>query len=446
MAGPAADTSRADETRAMALAGVAARVMNAGLVFLTQILFARLMGVAEFGVWATANTIYLLLAGVATLGLAIMPQRFWPLYAAAGDLPRLRGLVRFAVLAPLAFGGAAALLGVGAAWMLEDALPPAVASVTILAMLTIPAQASLDVVEGIALARAWKGLAYGVAFVLRPLLVPVVFVAAWISGAGPDAGLAMLALAAATWFGAGVLIVAVLRKLRPELGSGPAAMEPASWIRASLPAMLIDAVFLLMTSADILLLSAFRSEAEVGIYAAAARLVALVAFVHAGLTWASGHHFSALHAAGDRQGLAAYAARTTRWTFLPSLAVAALVAFAAPLLLQLFGREFSGGGLITAALLLGLLARAAIGPAEQLLVMTGNQIASAYAYAWAFVMNLGLGLALVPAWGGLGAALATALAYAVAAAILAREVRLRLGFGISIASAARHAAGRTAHA
>ncbi|MGL4241297.1 MAG: lipopolysaccharide biosynthesis protein [Beijerinckiaceae bacterium] len=437
---------RAGETRVMALAGVAARVVNAGLVFLTQLLFARLLGVAEFGVFAAANTIFLLIVGFATLGLAILPQRFWPQYAAAGDHVRLRGLVRFAMLAPFAAGTAFALMGAGGVWLFRDALSPAVASVAMIAMLAIPAQASLDVVEGIALARAWKGLAYGVAFVVRPLLVPALFMAAWFSGAGVSAGTALAALAAASWIAAFILVAAMGLKLRRELPRGPAAMEIGPWLRAALPAMLIDGVFMLMTSVDILLLTLLREDSEVGVYAAAARLVALVAFVHAGLTWASGHHFSALHQAGDRAGLRAYAAQATRWTFLPSVAAAALTALAAPLLLLLFGKDFAGGGLVTAILLLGLLARACVGPAEQLLVMTDNQMATAYAYAWAFVVNLGLALVLVPVWGGAGAAAATACAYAAAAAIIAREVRLRLGFPISILAVLRAPSRRVARA
>jgi O-antigen/teichoic acid export membrane protein len=222
-------------------------------------------------------------------------------------------------------------------------------------------------------------------------------------------------------------------------------MEPKLWLRASLPVMFCGGMFMLMASTDVLLLSWFHSETDVGVYAAAARLVALVAFVHAGLTWASGHHFSALHQAGDRRALADYAARTTRWTLLPSLGAAAAVALAAPLALMLFGRDFAGGGAVTAILLIGLLARACIGPGEQLLVMTDNQGSAAYAYAWAFLVNLGLGVALVPTWGGAGAAAATAAAYAVAAVILAREVRARLGFGVSILSALRRGEGRAAH-
>jgi O-antigen/teichoic acid export membrane protein len=431
MAGPAASDDRADETRAMALAGVGARVVNAGLVFLTQVLFARTLGIAEFGIYAAANTIFLLTAGFASLGLAILPQRFWPQYAAAGDIARLRGLVLFAFAAPLGAGIAFAAIAAGLIWLFSGALSPPVAAVAMIAMVAIPAQASLDVVEGIALARAWKGLAYGIAFVARPLLVPMLFVAAWLSGAA-SAGSAMLSLAIATWIATLALLGAMMLRLRAELGRGPHAMESAAWLSAAVPVVLIDGAFLLMTSTDVLLLTVLHDDAAVGAYAAAARLVGLVAFVHGGLTWASGHHFSALHHAGDRGGLAAYAAQTTRWTFLPSLALAAVVAALSPVALLLFGAGFSGAAPTTAALLLGLLARAAVGPAEQLLVMTDNQAASAYAYGWAFVVNLGFGLALVPAWGGVGAAVSTAIAYAAAAMILARETRLRLGFRISI--------------
>jgi O-antigen/teichoic acid export membrane protein len=444
MAVPAAD-QRADETRAMALAGVAARVVNAGLVFLTQVLFARAMGVAEFGVFAAANTIFLLVAGFATFGLAILPQRYWPIYAAERDMPRLRGLVRFAILAPLLGGTGLAALGGGVVWLFRDALSAPVATAACIAMLAIPAQASLDVVEGIALARAWKVLAYGVAFVMRPLLVPVIFLVAWFMGLPVGAGVALGAFAAATWLAALALLAAMARRLGRELGRGPVVMERGTWLKAAVPVMLIDGAFMLMTTADIILLTVMRSDAEVGVYSAAARLVALVAFVHAGLTWASGHHFAALHAAGDRTGLAAYAAQTTRWTFLPSVAAAVLVALAAPVLLLVFGRDFAGGAGVAAVLLFGLLSRAAVGPAEQLLMMTDNQIAPAYAFAWAFVLNLGLGVALIPNWGGGGAAAGTALAYAAAAAIMAREVRLRLGFSIGILSVMRRGAGRPAH-
>jgi O-antigen/teichoic acid export membrane protein len=424
--------NRDGDTRLLALAGVIARVINAGVMFLTQLLFARALGVAEFGVLTAANSAMLLIAAVATLGLTAMPQRFWPEYMARGEAGRLQGLLRFAMHGPVVIGVAIALLGAGVSLLLRDSLGHALALTMALAMLTVPAQASLDVVEGIALARGWKALAYGFGFVMRPLLVPVVFGAAWLAGASPDAKLAAGALAAATWVAALLLAALVWRKASAELPPARPQPEIRRWLLAGLPVVLIDGAFMLMTSLDVLLLALLRDEAEVGVYGAAARLVALVAFVHHGLSWATGHHFSALHQAGDRQGLAEYAERATRLTFLPSVAAAAIVALAAPLLLLLFGREFGGGGMITAVLLLGLLCRAAVGPAEQLLIMTDRQIVCAYAYAWAFLLNAAICLALVPVYGAVAAAAGTAIGYGAASLIMAREVKLRLGFDIHV--------------
>ena len=423
------------ETRLMAFFGIAARVANAGIVFLTQVLFARMLGAAEFGIYATATTAMLLAAAFATLGLTAMPQRFWPAYAAAGDLARQRGLMRFASWGPFVGGTAVAIAGSAIAYLASPVLSPAVSTAICLAMLTLPALAALDVVEGIALLKSWKYLAYGLMFIVRPLLIPTVFLAAWMMGVRADAALAVMAVAAATWVAAFLLIILVRRKIRTSLPEGPVASDHRVWLRAGLPVMLIDGAFLLMTSTDIILLAVFADDAAVGAYSAAARLVALAAFVHQGLTWASGHHFSALHVAGESSGLADYATRMTRWTFLPSLVAAVVIAAAAPLILMLFGKGFEGGGSITAILLIGLLMRAAVGPAEQLLVMTDNQMACAYAYAWAFIANVVLCLALIPHYGALGAAIATSVAYGAASLIIAREVRLRLGFDIHILAA-----------
>ncbi|MFM9975943.1 MAG: lipopolysaccharide biosynthesis protein, partial [Beijerinckiaceae bacterium] len=200
MSNPAESTDlRHSETKTMALASVLARIVNAGLVFLTQILFARVMGAAEFGIYATANTIMLLVAGVATLGLVTMPQRFLPEYEKKADQARMRGLVHFAQWAPFVIGSTFCIGGAIAAYLARDLLSPPVATATCVALLVVPALASLDIVEGIALARAWKALAYGVAFIVRPLITPLVFLAAWAAGVTADATLAMAALVVATW-------------------------------------------------------------------------------------------------------------------------------------------------------------------------------------------------------------------------------------------------------
>ncbi len=150
-----------------------------------------------------------------------MAQRFWPEYEAAGDSARLRGLLRFSLWAPLVLGSAFAAVGSLLVSLMGPLLSPAVAAATTLALLAVPAQVSLDILEGVALAKGWKMLSYAFAFVLRPLLVPLIFLVAWSAGAKADAGLVALATAAATGLAALLLLVLVGRRRRSSSAAAP---------------------------------------------------------------------------------------------------------------------------------------------------------------------------------------------------------------------------------
>jgi O-antigen/teichoic acid export membrane protein len=69
-------------------------------------------------------------------------------------------------------------------------------------------------------------------------------------------------------------------------------------------------------------------------------------------------------------------------------------------------------------LAIGILARAAAGPAQGLLVVTGHQNTTAAVMFISVVLNAGLNLALIPRFGLLGAAAATASAFALEALVL----------------------------
>ena len=96
---------------------------------------------------------------------------------------------------------------------------------------------------------------------------------------------------------------------------------------------MVEGFYLLLTYVDILALEHFRSPDEVAVYYAAARLLAIVAFVYFAIAGATTHKFTEYHVAGDKKRLASFFAETVRWTFWPSLLACALIlAFGRPLL------------------------------------------------------------------------------------------------------------------
>ena len=413
-------------TRRSALLGMAARVVNAGVVLLTHVLLARLLGAAEFGLFSLATTWALVLLGLATLGLTMTPQRFAPEYAASGERGLLAGLRRFAHLAPLAGGAAIAILGWAALRFAPLGLAPELALAVGLALLALPALAVIDVVEGFALAHDWHDLSYGVTFVLKPLLLPALFLAGYWQGAdGVQAALGAFALSA--WIAAAALVAITARRMRPMVAGAAPAYETRRWFGLALPALLADGAFLTMAYADVLVLSAFASPAETGVYVAATKIVGVVAFVQFGLSYAAAHHFSALHAEARREELALYARKAAFWTFWPSLAAGAAVTLAAGPLLGLFGADFAQGAAVVPLLVAALLARAAIGPSEQLLMMTNRQRSVTTIFAGAALLNVALALTLAPLLGAIGVAIAMLAASLAATLATALAVRRSLG-------------------
>ena len=84
-------------------------------------------------------------------------------------------------------------------------------------------------------------------------------------------------------------------------------------------------------------------------------------------------------------------------------------------LLWLFGPDFTAGYPLMFVLAIGLLARAAVGPTQGLMVVTGHQNIPAIILSGAVAANILLNLTLIPKFGLMGAASATSIAYGIEA-------------------------------
>ena len=99
---------------------------------------------------------------------------------------------------------------------------------------------------------------------------------------------------------------------------------------------------------------------------------------------------------------------------------------------MLFGPGFADGYHLIVIMSVGLVARSAVGPAERLLNMIGQQKICAAIYGCAFAVNLVLCLVLIPHFGLTGAAIATPTAVLVESALLFAVTKRRLGLHVFI--------------
>ena len=422
--------SDASLTRRLAGIIFVIRVLSAGLAYLSQILLARWMGGSDYGIYVYVWTWVLLLGSMLDFGLASSAQKIIPDYRTRGEQALLRGFLAGGRWLTFAASATIALLLAGLVKLLSPWIDNNEIMPLLIGCATLPAFVVANTQDGIARSHDWMTLGLMPQFIIRQGLIIGITAGAFMLGFHLGAAVAMLASAAAVWIAMIGQMLVLNRRLDAHVERGPKDYDIKGWLGVSLPILLVEGFYLLLSYTDVLVLQQFRPSDEVGIYFAVVKTLALVSFIHYAMSATTAHRFAEYNALGDKARLSAYVAHAINWTFWPSLAATvALLAIGKPLL-WLFGPQFVIGYDIMFIAAIGLVVRSAIGPVERLLNMLGHQHICALAYALAFVMNVVLCTALVPRFGGHGAAAATSLSLTFETILLFWIVRRRLGLHV----------------
>jgi len=406
------------------------RVFSAALAYLSQILLARWMGGAEYGVYVYVWTWVLLLGSMMDFGISASAQKIIPEYRTGGEHALLRGFLSGSRWMTFVVSSVVSMLLA----MVVKALSPSIGANAVVPLyigcLTLPAFVVANTQDGIARSHDWMPLGLMPQFIVRQSLIIGFTAGAFVLGFNLGATLAMLASAAAVWIAMIGQMLVLNRRLGSHIEPGAKAYDFRGWLGISLPILLVEGFYLLLSYTDVLVLQQFRPSEEVGVYFAVVKTLALVSFIHYAMSATTAHRFAEYHALGDKARLSAYVAHAINWTFWPSLGATILLLALGKPLLGLFGPQFVVGYDIMFVAAIGLVVRSAIGPVERLLNMLGHQHICALAYALAFVMNVALCVALVPRFGGYGAAAATSISLVFETVLLFWIVRRRLGLHV----------------
>ncbi len=422
-----ADGSESSLARRLAGAAFLIRVVSALLAFISQILLARWMGGFEFGIYIYAWTWVLLIGGMVDLGLGSATQRFIPEYTEHRQFALLRGYLRGSRFLAVGIACAVALAGAAIVTVLKPYLGAETIVPLYLSCAALPVFGLGQVLSGIARSYDWVNLGLAPTYVLRQVVLLVLIGLAYALGLPTDATTATLIGIAALWSVTIGQLVVLDRRLAHAVTKGPKAYAVRAWLATSAPIFVVEAFYLLLTYSDVIVLKQFRPPDEVAIYYAAAKTLSLVAFIYFSVAQTIAHKFAGYHVSGDRKGLTDFLKLSIRLTFWPSLVlILVLLALGEPML-RLFGRDFVSGYYLMFIIAVGLLARAAVGPAERLLNMLGERRSCALVYAGSFFIDLVLCVALIPWLGIAGAAIANAVALVFESAGLFLVAKYRLG-------------------
>ena len=297
--------------------------------------------------------------------------------------------------------------------------------------LTLPAFVVANTQDGIARSHDWMRLGLMPQFIVRQALIIGLTAGAFALGFNLGATVAMLASAAAVWIAMIGQMIVLNRRLGGHIEPGPKAYDFRGWLAISLPILMVESFYLLLSYTDVLVLQQFRSSRG------GRRLFRRGEDAGAGVVHSlrdvgdHGAPFCRISRA-RRQGAAVGLCRACDQ--MDVLAVARrnrrCCWRSASRCCGCSDRNSSAGYDIMFVAAIGLVVRSAIGPVERLLNMLGHQHICALAYALAFVMNVVLCIALVPRFGGHGAAAATSISLVFETVLLFWIVRQRLGLHV----------------
>ncbi len=398
--------------------------LNVGYVligFLASLLYARVLGPHDYGLYAYVIACSQVLIIPSSLGLSSYMVR-----EGAKSPQSLLWLLHWGDARTLIAGLIAAAL-MACAYFIPTA---AGARVLFLIAAPLPLLTNLGSVrKALVQAHGWVARSQWPQTILAPGLALTSLAGFWFWRGGFTAGelmsITVLALLPAIAVNSMQLKMAV---------RDTSALEPArALIRDALPFVWLNGMYLINSRVDVILLGSLRGAREAGVYAIAVRAAELVPYLMTVANLTIAPRVSRLHRDGKFDQLQRLATATAIRVLLVTLPLALVLVFGASLLLDLlYGSSFTEGSNVIRILALSQLVVVGFGPVGVLLSMTKHADLSARAFTVGAVLNIGLNLALIPRFGMIGAALATGIStissYTLCWYMVRRKLALRPSF------------------
>lgn len=393
--------------------------------FLITLLLARSLGRADVGVYAQGFAFLVLLGLLSLSGFRAGLTRFVAVHLAEGDRGALRGTVRLGLglsaLASILLGVLLVLLG---SWLAESVFGDREVAVALRYVgAALPAavfiDAALSATQGFKTMKPYALVGLIFEPVLRLALTALALALGW------ELRGALVALLVSNYVGAALAAVALVRLLgRPTAAPRYELRQlfvfsVVSWLASLASAGLIWA--------DTILLGAYRSSADVGVYQVATRMVMLAAFVMAPVNAAFAPRIADLYQRRRMESLHHTYVVATSWILRLSLPAFIVCIVLPEELLSLFGNRFEVGATVTIVLALGKLVDSATGPCGLMLNMSGRPGLSLVDNVAVLVANVALNIWLIPRYGIIGSAYAWAVSLALVNAVRVLQVRMVMG-------------------
>jgi O-antigen/teichoic acid export membrane protein len=380
------------------------------MVYLSQLLLARFMGVDQYGVYVYALSWLNVLLLFSIIGLDVAMLRFIPQYVSRGEWGNCWGIIKRSYQISLP----AALVLLLGAWIViltnYNHLSEDLRNTLAIGAGALPLWVAIKLTQGVLQAFKRPGMSQLLDGVLLPVLLLSLLGLVMGLNIPPSAVTVMTVFAVSCLM---VLIFGVvwLRSyvIPPPMKMATANYKTREWLMFAVPMLMIVGTHVIMNNSDVIMVGYIKSPAQAGIYSAAARVAALVSvslvFVNMVLTpYISEYYYNERRR--DLQHLVSVSARIVTLFAVPIFVILTIYG---KHILGLFGSEFKDGYYSLLILSAGQLVNALSGSVGYIMILTGKQKQAAYVLGVCATLNIILNFLLIPNYGIEGAALATAL-------------------------------------
>jgi O-antigen/teichoic acid export membrane protein len=406
-----------------ALSAFVVRGLGAIAGFILSLVVARLMPVAESGLFFLGLTVVVVLATVGLLGLSSSLLRFIGAHHADSDWPAINAVAATALRWSGAFLALLSLaLYFTAPWIAEHIFKKPEFGLVLM---------------GFSPGVFFFGLTMLVAHQLQAIRRTTQSIVILSIAIPLGTGLGLLALGLETGLAAAILYTVMAatalvlgslwwRRARPtaERGRVDARLLWASCF----PLWIVMLMALAVQWSGQLIAGVWVPAEEVAHFAVAQRTAMLVSFILIAVNLVVAPRFAALHAQQKHAELEQLALRATRLMTLFALPVILLICLFPGWIMGWFGEAYRSSAPLLVILAVGQLVNVVTGSVGFLLSMTGHERDLRNVVLISGPLAIGAALILTPFFGVTGAAIATALAVACQNLLAVYRVKQRLGF------------------
>lgn len=383
----------------------AGRTVKLGLLFLVEVLMARLLGVSSYGGIVLALMVVTVGSQVGDLGLGKGISRKVPRYE--DEVKRARGVVRHSLF----LGVASSCVTAATVFVTAPSLArvvfdsPGTTPLFRIAAVAIPFIVIGNM--GVSIAKSVRDASTRIIVdqltkpVLRAILVPGLI------AAGFGAVGAMVGVALSMAVGAVVAISLAFRRL-PFVVRGTTSPMAKEMVTFSVPLMLASGTMFVFHNTDTFLLGWFLRPDDVGIYNVAFNLQNLGMFFFYPVTYLLPPLLTRLQQKDKHLEMERTYKVATKWMTLPTFFVTLVVILFPETLIHVsFGPSYVEGATALRILMIAVFTTTILGANGSALVALGHNRINMYVNGGSALLNIALNLLLIPVLGILGAALAT---------------------------------------